>query len=191
MGRKRVMMERGMKNRRYRKTEEKILRVFFIENKKGTTFEKIAKKAGVARATLYSHHHTIREVIPDYRRYVLVEYGRLIKKTTKRKKPSLRALYFETLLFILRNKKVFEMLVEFGDFETLVKIFGKLRLKIISSARLSNASRKIFGIYISEIVGIIVEWIKEGSPEKEIERVLADMIYLAETARERLMPINR
>ena len=185
------MMERGMKNRRYRKTEEKILWVFFIENKKGTTFEKIAKKAGVARATLYSHHHTIREVIPDYRRYVLVEYGRLIKKTTKRKKSSLRALYFETLLFILKNKKVFEMLVEFGDSETLVKIFGKLRLKIISSAILSNASRKIFGIYISEIVGIIIEWIKEGSPEKEIERVLADMIYLAETARERLMPINR
>ena len=185
------MMERGMKNKRYRKTEEKILRVFFIENKKGTTFEKIAKRAGVARATLYSHHRAIREVIPDYRRYLLVEYSILLKKIMKRKELSLRVLYFETLLFILRNKKVFEMLVEFGDFETLVKIFSKLRLKIVASARLSKASQKIFRIYTSEVIGIIREWIKEGSPEKEIERVLADMIYLTETARERLMPISR
>ncbi len=184
-------MEKGMRNKRYRRTEGKILGVFFVENKKGTTIGKMAKKAGISRATMYIHHRTIREVIPDYRRYILVEYSKLVRRKMRKNNLPLKAMYFETLLFILRNRKIFEMLIEFGDTETLAKILEKIRPEIIVSARLPKSAEKVFRIYISEVIEIIIEWREGGFPEKEIEEVLSNIMYLTETAKKRLMPIDQ
>lgn len=183
-------MERGMRNKRYRRTEDKILRVFFVENKKGTTLSKMAKKVGVARATMYAHHRTVREVIPDYRRYMLVEYDRLVRRKIRKRNLTLKTTYFETLLFILRNKRVFRMLIEFGDVETLVGILRKIKPKIESSIRLPKGSEKVFRVYISEIIEIIVEWGESGFSETKMDEMLSNIMYLTDTARDRLMPIN-
>ena len=183
-------MERGMRNKSYRRTEEVILRVFLEEKKNDTTMIKMAKKVGVCRATMYAHHHAIREMIPDYRRYMLVEYGRLMRKKMRRKNLPLKVMYFETLLFILRNRRIFEVLIEFGDTDTLVKMLEKLRPKITSVTRLPKKSEKIFRIYVSEVVEIIVEWQEKRFSEKEIDRVFSDIMYLTNTARSRLMPIE-
>lgn len=188
---KRTKMEKGMRNKRYRRTEGKILGVFFVENKKGTTIGKMAKKAGISRATMYTHHRAIREVIPDYRRYILEEYSRLVRKKMRKKNLPLKAVYFETLFFILRNRKIFEMLIEFGDVEALARILEKIRPKIIASARIPKSAKKVFRVYMSEVIEIIIEWRESGFSEEKIEEVLSNIMYLTETAKKRLMPIDQ
>ena len=184
-------MERGMRNKRYRKTEEAILKVFFDENKKGITMQKMARKAKVGRSTMYTHHHAIREILPDYERYILREYWLLMQKKIKKKNLQLRTLYLDTLLFILRNRKIFEMFLELNDRDVMIRMVKKLESRIYNFARLPKNSEKIFRIYASEIVEIVFEWGEENFSEKELEKVLSDIMYLTESSRNRLMPINR
>lgn len=185
------MMERGMNHRRYRKTEETILRVFFDENQKGISMQKMAKKAGLGRSTMYTHHHAIREIIPDYERYMLVEFQTIERRKMRVKNTQLRSLYLDLLLFILRNRKVFEMFLRYGDRNIYVMMIKKLETKIINFARLPSNSEKLFAIYTNEVVGVIEGWGKSGFSENEVEKVLGDIMYLTETCRDRLMPICR
>lgn len=188
---KRTFMERGMKNKRYRKTEEVILKVFFDENERGITMQKMAKKAKIGRSTMYTHHHAIREILPDYERYVLREYGLTMKKKLRKKNISLKSLYLDTLLFILRNKKIFAMFLKFGDREITIKMIGRLEDKVSIAMRFPKNSEKIFRIYASEVAEIIFEWGEKGFSDRELEKILSDIMYLTETSRARLMPINQ
>lgn len=81
MGRRGNLMIQKMKDQRFRKTEEKILAVFLDGD--FDTMGQIAKKIGVARSTVYIHHHTIREILSDWEEYILVEYSSRMKKDAK------------------------------------------------------------------------------------------------------------
>ena len=190
MSRKSVCMAKKMKNRRYRKTEEAILSVFFDESKKGSTLQRMAKRAGVGRSTMYIHHHAVREVLPDYERYILTEYRIFIQKRLQIKNISLKGLYFDMLTFILRRKKIFVMFLRFEDRKMLTRMLGVLEEKTRIFMRLPKETEKVLKIYKSEIIQLVFEWGKRGFSNKEIEKVLADIMYLTETARDRLMPIN-
>ena len=183
-------MAKKMKNRRYRKTEEAILSVFFDESKKGSTLQRMAKRAGVGRSTMYIHHHAVREVLPDYERYILTEYRIFIQKRLQIKNISLKVLYFDMLTFILRRKKIFVMFLRFEDRKMLTRMLGVLEEKTRIFMRLPKETEKVLKIYKSEIIQLVFEWGKRGFSNKEIEKVLADIMYLTETARDRLMPIN-
>ena len=189
MGGKRVMMERGMKDRRYRKTEEAILTAFFDEYKKGSTMRRLAKKIRVGRSTMYTHHHAIREVIPDYERYILNEYKQCVRERLKVKNIEIKMIYFDMLVFILKNRKFFEVFLKFEDRKIAIKMLGVLENKLVEYMRMPSNSEKILAVYKAEVVEVIFEWGRRDWPEKEIEKVLADMMYLTKTARDRLMPI--
>ena len=47
----------------------------------------------------------------------------------------------------------------------------------------------MFMVYVNEVVGLIVGWGKKGFMEKELQNVLANIMYLTESMRERLKPL--
>lgn len=161
----------GMRDCRYKKTEEKILSVFF--DVRYSTLEQIAKKAGVPRSTFYMHHHSVMKILPDWEAYILEEYRLIIKRGT----------YFEMLIFILKNRRFFEVFLKFKDREVV--------MEMIFSLWNIEKNRKNLRILASEIVEVIFEWGEKGFPENEIERVLSDILYLVKTRELRLGPIDR
>ena len=190
MGRREVFTTKKMKDHRFRKTEEKILTVFFDESKNGITMVKMAKKAGVGRSTIYVHHHAIREIMSDWERYILAEYRLILRKRIKKDRAALKKMYFDMLIFILRNQKAFGMFLRLNNREVMKKMLDALEPKIRILMRLPKNSRKIFRLYESEVIEIIVEWGEKGFSEERIEKVLSDIMFLTKTARDRLMPIR-
>ena len=191
MKKEEVFFGRRMKDLRFRKNENLILKTFVGEREEKITVRKFVKELGFSRSTMYLHHHAMKEIIPDYERYILAEYSSMMRRKIRKKNVQLKTLYLDMLVFILRNQKIFEMFLEFDDRVAVAKMVYKLENKIVSFARLSKTSRKILKVYISEVVEIIFEWGRGGFTEKELEDVLADIMYLTQTCRERLGPIER
>lgn len=160
----------GMRDCRYKKTEEKILAVFF--DARYDTMEQIAKRAGVTRSTIYTHHHSVMKILPDWEAHILRECQLFLRRRD----------YFGMLIFILNYQKFFEVFLKFGDREIIIKIIFELwGIK---------KPEKILKIMASEITEIIFEWGEKGFPKKEIEMVLADITYISDTAKERLKPLK-
>lgn len=155
-----------MRDCRYKKTEEKILSVFF--DARYDTMRQIAKKAGVARSTIYTHHHSVMRILPDWEKYILEEYYLFLRKES----------YFEMLIFILKHQNFFEVFLKFNDREII--------MKMVLFLWRAERPKEIYNILASEITEIIFEWGRRGFSEKEIERVLADIVYLSKTAEARL-----
>lgn len=170
----------GAKDCRYKKTEEKILAVFFKHPE--CTMWELAKKAGIARSTIYTHHCSVRQIIPNCEKRILEEYSMIIGKKMRNAKVGL--LYLDMAVFIAKNRKIFEMFLKFSGREIIIKMILILEPKI-------NEPEKVFKIYCSEVVEVIFEWGERGFEQGEIEKVLADIMYLTRTCHDRLMPLCR
>lgn len=170
-------MGEKMKDRRYKKTEERILTVFFDE--RFETMREIAKRAGVARSTIYTHHHKAVEILPDWEAYILAEYQLSIKRKIETR--SVKSLYLETLVFILKNRKFFEVFLKFDDREIIIKM-----IFMIWNVEKSN---KVLRIIASGVVEIIFDWAERGFSKKELEKVLSEIMYLSETIKGKLDPL--
>ena len=171
-----VLMQRGMKDKRYKKTEEKMLSVFFVYP--DFSMRQLAKKAGVGRSTAYLHHHSVGQIIPDCEKYILMEYRRVFKKDAEVKK-----IFFEFLIFILKNRQFFELFLRFNDREILIEMLSFLRPYF-------RGSEKCFRIYVAEVTEVVFEWGRGGFSEDKISGVLSDIMYLTRTAYDRLNPIR-
>ena len=188
MVKNKVSFGRRLKDRRFFRNENLILDIFVCNS--NITTKKIAKKAKLSRSTIYVHHHAIKEIIPDYERYILSSFSFAIKKKLHQKTVHLKSLYLEMLLFVLRNKKIFKMFIKFDNREIIVKMVGKLESKIIGTLRLPQKSQKIFKVYASEITEVIFAWGHAGFPEDKLNQTLSDIMYLTNTYWDRLAPIN-
>lgn len=190
MARTKVSFCRHLKDRRFRKNENLILGIFISERKNSPTTKKIANKTKLSRSTIYIHHHAIKEIIPDYERYILVLFSSSTKKKLRQKNSQLKNLYFDMLVFILQNKKIFKMFLKFNDREIINKMVGKIKNQVIASTNLPKNSQKIFQIYTSEITEIIFMWGRANFSEDKLTQVLSDIMYLTETFASRLTPIS-
>jgi hypothetical protein len=171
-----VLMQRGMKDKRYKKTEEKMLSVFFVYP--DYTMRQLAKKAGVGRSTAYFHHSSVRRIVPDCEKYVLIEYRRVFKKDADIKK-----IFFDLLIFVLKNRKFFELFLKFNDREILIEMLSFLRPYF-------RGSEKCFRIYVAEVTEVVFEWGRGGFSEDKISGALSDIMYLTRTAYDRLSPVR-
>lgn len=180
--------EKRLKNRRFRRNEDAILRVFFEENPY-ISLKQMAKKAGVARSTVYRHHGAVREIVPDYEKYVMMRYRRTVRKMIRKKLP-LKQIYFQILLFILANRQVFILLLRNKDLTVLLWMVDELKLKIEKTVRLPRKADRVFEVYKREVVFLIEEWMKVGFDGKRVEGVLDDVMYLTETMKVRLGPLK-
>lgn len=177
----------GTKSRRYEKTEEAILTVFF--DNPNCTMWQLAKKTGIARSTIYTHHRSIERIMPDCENNILAEYDFMLGKKLEIENIELRKLFFYMLVFIVRNRQTFELFLKFGNREVVIKMIGKARAKIVSYAKFPKNYEKMFRVYEGEVVELIFDWGRKDFSEKELMRVLSDIMYLTDTARARLMPI--
>lgn len=182
--------ERRMNNRRFRKTEDAIMRAFF-ECGQYAEAEKIARRAGVARTTVYYHHRAVKEILPDYKRYLLRSYTRTINKILKKKQARMKQIFLTLLAFMMRNRGIFMILAKAHDREVMRTMIERLRGKIESFARLPKNSEKMFRVYRGEMTSLLENWGERGYHEREITGVLGDMMYLTETMRMRLGSLSR
>ena len=124
MSAKRVFLEKKFRDCRFRRYEDRIIDAYLANYNKDLTAMSLAKKAKTSRATVYVHHHAIREIIPDYSRYMLYCYDLEMRKRIRNKDVSMKNVVFDLLIFIIRNKKVFGMFVKFERREPFERFLG-------------------------------------------------------------------
>lgn len=182
------LTEKRMQDKRFRKTEEMILKVFFEEDYY-VSMQDVAKKIGVARSTVYNHHRAVREILPDYEKYILRKYKNIIAHMLRKKNVKLKTIYTRTLFFIIQEKRIFELAIKK---ERRGMIFGMVFMnkgKIMRRARMPQDKEKILRIYASEVVELIVDWGKAGFKVDEVEKIVEEMMYLTDTMMARLGPL--
>lgn len=178
-----------IRNKRYRKTEEAILEVL-MGSKELPTAGVLARRARISRSTLYRHHKTVPGIIPDYEREVLIRYGNVLRRLVRRKNTQVRKIYLRTLIFMVAERRTFRILLKYEGGVVVEKMVLRLRGKLRSARHLPVNSGGILRVYAKEVAGIVEEWGKNGFKEGEIEVVLSKIMYLTETIRQRLGPVN-
>ena len=61
-----------------------------------------------------------------------------------------------------------------------------MKKKLAEKMRLPSDSRKLFEVYSSEIARLMYEWSERNFCDDEIDKLLFEVIYLTNTAKERL-----
>lgn len=184
------LTRKKLEDLRFRRNEEAIFKAFFGEGGGNCSVTQIVKRAGIDRATFYRHHRTACEIIEDYEEYISEEYDGLIKELRGRKEMKLRRMYYEMLVFIVRNQKIFEVLIKKKDLKVIDEMVAKLELEATIFVRVSDEVERIFMVYKGEIVGLIVNWGLRGFKIGEIRKLLDNMMYLTETVQRRLFQLE-
>ena len=179
--------EKRLKNARFRKTEETILRVFFEGECRCIC--KLAKRAGVHRTTVYFHHHRVAAIPTDYQHYILYMYKRTLKRLISGGDGKIETAFEILLIFMVQNKKLFKVALYLGDTTVYRKMVWMLRPLIEKAMGLPKNSKRMFNVYTGEIVELMDEWGKKDYSEEEMKTVLKNILYLTKSLRTRLAPI--
>ncbi len=184
------LTEEKLKDMRFHKKEEAIFEAFFDGcGSERLSVNELAGRAGVDKATFYRHHPIVYEIVKDYEGYILDKYIRLIQRIREREDINLRKIYYETIVFVLQNKRVFKALIEKGELKVIERMILILEPEIIDFVGLSDGCKRFLRVYGGEIVGLITDWGMDGLKEVRMTRLLNDMMYLSETAKIRLLPL--
>ena len=149
----------------------------------------LTKKIGVDRATFYRHHRSACEIVEDYEQYILEKYIRLISETRERDEVELRRMYYETIIFILQNKRMFKMLLEKKRLVVVKEMIIILRPEMAALEKSLDYSERMFRVCVGGIVGLIEDWGIGGFQDTEIVKLLNNMMYLTVAARKILLPL--
>lgn len=183
-------MKQKLENCRFRKTEEAIFGAFFSESHEvGLSVDGLTKKIGINRTTFYRHHRAACKVVEDYEKYILEKYEELLRGIENRGDLTLRKLYYEILVFILRNQRVFEVLIKRRDLRIIEGMVVLLRPGIGDAVEILGRVDRVFRVYTGEIVGLIEDWGIRGFEGKEVVVLLDNIMYLTETSGARLLPL--
>lgn len=182
--------EKRLNDKRFKKTEEAILRAFFDKNGYITVME-IAKKVGVTRSTIYGHHRVMREIVKDYKKFILKKYNFTIKNVLQKKRMGARELYTQIMFFIIRNQGVFKIVMKENGREVFISMIDKLKPELMKYMRIANNYETMYGVYKNEVATLLEKWGEGGFKKEEIESVLKDIIYLTDTARVRLLKLEK
>lgn len=176
-------------NNRFRRVEDAILKVFF-KHKGYVNVRSVTSEVGMARGTFYGHHKMVACVIPDYKDYVYRKYSVAIRRYSKRRNISAGGLYRKMLVFILRERKSFGVLVRAKDKEIFTRMVLRLKKHIDELDGLSGNTRNLFDVYSGEIAEILFIWGKGGFREEKMEEVLGDILQVTSGMRVNLTKLN-
>ena len=183
------MTEKRLSNGCFRKIEDAIVRAYF-KYKGHASARRMSSEIGVARRTFYHHHKAVAYVIPDYEEYIYKRYCKVVLRYLKNSKMTVKGLYERTLIFILRERKVFKILVRAKDKEIFSRMVFRLKDCMDELNGLHGNTKGIYEIYSGEIAEIIFLWGKEGFPEGRMEGVLDDIVQVTLAMRVNLTKLN-
>ena len=182
------LTEKNMSNKRFRTTEKAIF-VAYCKLKDYPTAKKLARVAKISRTTLYRHHQKAQTIPIDYENYLIKAYTKTTKCLIKRA-PDLKILILRTLIFIYNHREVIKALFNDNHKEIIKQMFRLLKPSIIDEWHLAGDLAKMYNIYANEVLGVIEAWGAKGFPKNSIDQVLNDIMYLTDTARQKLLPIK-
>ena len=184
------LSERKMKNKKFRKIEKAIF-VAYFKLKNYPNARRIARMARISRSTLYRHQTMIYRIPHDYEDYLIEQYDRTMKGCLLKSCVSLKTMVHCMLVFILMNRRVFGELLKMGDDNVVRRLIRRCKQKVLDEWGRDDGLVKIFGIYENEVLGLIIDWGREGFSDEKMSDVLNGIMYLTRTARQRLGPIAR
>lgn len=183
------LTEKNMSNGRFR-NKECIIFISFCKIKDYPSAKKLATLAGISRSTLYRHHKNVQCIPTDYEKYLLHNYHKVIRKLVHKKCITVRNVLFRTLIFISNNKEIMRMLFEDERKEIIKKMIDYLKPKISAEWGTKGNVDKMYDIYKNEILGCIELWSKQDFSEENLQTTLNDILYLTETASQKLSHIE-
>ena len=175
--------EQKLKNKRFRKTEEKIISALLL-SRDDLSMNNFLKTAEVSRSTIYRHHRNFYNISKNYENYLLRKFRRFLKALVKNK-ITLAKVYTRILIFLIPNQKIILLILSRGNRKFIETLLSELRVIVMKKVK----NDKIFKIYLKEVSGVIEEWIYDGFNQKKIEEVVNQISYLTETAWSRLGPL--
>lgn len=182
------LTERKMANERFFKTEKAIF-IAYCKLRDYPSAKKIAQRAKISRATLYRHHRKVAKIPEDYEKYLLEKYHKTMRGFVK-KEAKIRILYFRALVFMMNNKDIILALFQEGRKEIIKNMADRLKDRVVNEWKIGGDLSKMFSIYKNEIVGVIEDWAEQDFSEKKLNKTLDDIVYLTQTARQRLLPLK-
>ncbi len=183
------LTDKKMSDRRFRRTEDAIIGAFSVVGGFSNLAD-VIKKAKISRATFYRHHGSIQKIVLDYEEYLMSRYLRIVKNRRKKKNIGKKDVFRQMLVFIMANKKVLLVLLKNGNGEIIRRMVRALKPNIVRVYKWSKCSGRVFEIYVNEILAIIQDWAKDMFSEDKLDKVLWEIVYLTETAKKRLRPLE-
>jgi len=177
-----------MSNKRFRTTEKAIF-IAYCKLKDYPTAKKLTRVAKISRTTLYRHHQKAQTIPLDYENYLIKIYAKTIRNLIKRDS-GLKILILRTLIFVYNHREVFKALFGDNHKEVIKQMLKILKPSIIDEWHLAGDLAKMYNIYANEVLGVIEAWGAQGFPKNSIDQVLNDILYLTDTARQKLLPIK-
>ena len=178
----------GVKNEqdlRYRKREKRIfgalIRIVKREEYAMTVRpSRVYREAGVSRSTFRRHYRQVGEILEKKDKELLREFKKVASG-------DLKTAWRKTLIFIVKNREVFEMKFVKTDDRLLRKMVEYLDKKLnFGWMRYGVRTRsRIFEMFYAEVVGVMNIWVKEGMKIEDIERMAVELAHLATTADKR------
>ena len=178
-----------MSDRRFRKTEDAIMGAFYVVGEFSNLAD-VIRKAKISRSTFYRHHGSMQKIVFDHEEYLMSRYLRIVRSRRKKKSIGKKDVFRQMLVFMMVNKKVLLVLLKNGNGEIVRRMVRALRPRIMRAYKWSNCSGKVFEIYVNEILALIQDWEKNMFSEDELDRILWEIMYLTETAKKRLRPLE-
>ena len=177
-----------MANKRFFKTEKAIF-IAYCKLRDYPSAKRIAQLAGVSRATFYRHHRKAVKIPEDYEKYLLENYRKMMRGFMKRG-TKIRILYFRMLIFMVNNEEVILVLFQEGRKEIIRSMVDYLKPCVLDEWKIGGDLSKMFNVYKSEVMGVIEVWAEQKFSDKDLDTVLNDIMYLTQTARQRLLPLK-
>jgi len=180
--------EKKMRNKRFYKTEYAIF-IAYYSFKNYPTAKMLARRAHIARSTLYRHHRRTEEIPHDYEELLVSRYDKYIKKYCLKENFNFRKFFLYLLVYIVNNRVFFLPLFRDGRDGAIIRMLRHVRPFILDKWHLDGDMEKMYSVYTNEILGVIETWAKHNFSKKMLGQTLDDIMYLTNSARIKLAPL--
>ena len=179
-------------HKRYENTEREFLTSYInITSKKPHSvcihIKEILKMTNRSESTFHRHYHSIDEIVTKKEKKVLKEYQSLLQKF-RQKNPTLRQITRSLLFFIRSNQEFFSIILMQNNQDFFEHFMGKLK-PFIKRNWFDN-DNKIYRLCVGEIFLVLKSWGDQDFDIDELGKAIEDIIYLIETAKPRLGPLQ-
>ena len=178
--------EKKLKNKRFKHSEESIVRALLVAKDK-LSLSKIIRVAHISRSTLHRHHGNISEIVPNYEKYILRKWKVRINHLSKIKSLPLKFLYERLLSFLASNHQIIKLLLKYDDHIFIEQFVIALKPKVLATGKIMDG--EVFALYTKEVSGLIEAWCNTNFDINAIPTVVAKIMYLTDTAQTRLSPL--